>query len=734
MADTTLSFNVLARDNASRTVTKIGQRFDGLHTSVGKASAGMKAVPWLAAAAGAVVVGKSLIKMAESAAQDEAAQKRLAVQLQNSAHASAAQIAQTEDYITKAGRAKGVTDDELRPALGNLVRATHDVGKAQQLANLAMDVSAGTGKDLGTVSLALAKAQNGNVGALGRLGIATKDADGKTLSFQQITQKLATTFKGQATAHANTFAGKMERLKLTFDETKESIGAKLLPYAEKFSDWLLNEGIPALERFGGWLDDNKFKFAAVFVGISQAVVKMAKFVLPIVKTIDGAFRDFLGGMLHSAAKAFGWIPEIGPKLKAADEGFKNYSMTVDKAFDGAIDKANEWDKALAKTAKEIRLKANIQDLQSKIKTARAELSRRDLTKERRATLTASIKKLQQGVNDAQAKVNSLHGKTVTIDLKFTSAGVNLSAPSSVGRRALGGAIRGPGSGTSDQAGLFALSNNEWVIRAKASQKYGEKAMASINAGTAAVIPMADGGQVSWPSFDGRYNAATNRGARQFGGMFGPYGRALSWAKSQDPKHYQWGGVGNPGWDCSGFMSGITNVILGRSPNSRLFATGSFPTGMFSRGMGLFSIGSRRGNPGHMAGTLLGVNVESRGGDGVVIGSGARGARNGLFGGNVWHLGRLAGGGRAGDAPFDLLDPRGRNFLGGDVLQALSRGVLNRDRGGPVPPGWLAYNGTNRTETMGFARGDVHIHLHGTEQQLMNQLTKRLNDLHRGARL
>jgi hypothetical protein len=106
-------------------------------------------------------------------------------------------------------------------------------------------------------------------------------------------------------------------------------------------------------------------------------------------------------------------------------------------------------------------------------------------------------------------------------------------------------------------------------------------------------------------------------------------RAQKWAASQVGKPYIWGGVGPDGYDCSGFMSAVTNVILGRSPHSRLGSTASFPWGGFVGGVAPngFTIGSTRsyaGGVGHMAGTLAGMNVESRGGRGVVIGSAARG--------------------------------------------------------------------------------------------------------------
>ena len=453
-----------------------------------------------------------------------------------------------------------------------------------------------------------------------------------------------------------------------------------------------------LEKAAVWLKENRYQIAAVFVDISRGALSMAKVVLPVVKLIDHAFREFLGGILNGAAEAFGFLPKVGDKLKAAAKSFNAYSQGVDKGFDAAIKKAGEWDTALDRTSKELHLKANISDLQNKLKTARTELKDKNLTRERKAQITANIKSLTAQLKTAQRQVNNLHGKTVPIEIKFTSGGVNLSAPSRAARvgpgQAAGGPISGPGSGTSDQAGLFALSNKEWVIRSKSAQKYGPKAMASINAGTAAVFPMASGGP-TWPAFDARYNAAAKRGANRYRSGFGPYGAALGFAMGQRGKPYVWGGVGPGGYDCSGFMSALTNIIRGKSPYSRVGSTASFPWGGFHHGAGVFSVGSFKGNPGHMAGTLLGVNVESRGGQGVVVGRGARGASNSLFGGNVWGLAR---GGRAGDAAYDLLDPHGRNYLGSGVVEALNRGALNRDRGGMIPRGMsLVHNGTRRAE-------------------------------------
>lgn len=111
--------------------------------------------------------------------------------------------------------------------------------------------------------------------------------------------------------------------------------------------------------------------------------------------------------------------------------------------------------------------------------------------------------------------------------------------------------------------------------------------------------------------------------------------ALAWAKTQVGKPYQWGGVGPAGYDCSGFMGAIQNVIQGKKPNTRVWATGAFSGGTAPSGWKLkdkapFMVGITNAGVGHTAGTLNGTNVESAGGVGVRVGSSARGYNNGMF--------------------------------------------------------------------------------------------------------
>lgn len=124
-------------------------------------------------------------------------------------------------------------------------------------------------------------------------------------------------------------------------------------------------------------------------------------------------------------------------------------------------------------------------------------------------------------------------------------------------------------------------------------------------------------------------------------------RAQVFARGEDSDLYKWAGDGPAGWDCSGFMSGIIASLMGDlTPwDRRMFATGNIATlvergslpmiwpGMGDSGdfnMGVVYPWEMNSGIGHIAGTLGGLNVESRGGDGVVIGSAARGATNPLF--------------------------------------------------------------------------------------------------------
>lgn len=268
-----------AADKAEGRVGRLG----GSLAKVGKIAAA-------GAAAGFAVAGVALFKMGQAAAEDAAGQAKLAQALKNSTGATEAQVAKVEDWITAQGKALGVADDQLRPAIEKLAGATGDLGQAQKLASLAMDVSAGTGKSLEQVSTALMKAQNGQVAGLSKLGISTKDAAGKTIDFEEAQKRLAKLHDGQAAKGANTLEGKVNRLKLILSETGETIGSKLLPVATDLADWFLNEGLPKIEAFGSYLGD-------VLPPIFEKVKS-------VVSTVMGALQGDVGGKVDGIKAIF----------------------------------------------------------------------------------------------------------------------------------------------------------------------------------------------------------------------------------------------------------------------------------------------------------------------------------------------------------------------------------------------------------------------------------------------
>jgi hypothetical protein len=232
----------------------------------------------LAGVSASVLVGE-LGKSVKAFNEDEKAADLLKIAVQNSTGATDLQVASLENQIKKMEATTAVSDDKLRPALGNLVRATQDVEQAQGLLSLALDISAGTGKDLETVSIALAKAQQGNVGALTRLGVALDKDAVKSKDFDTIQRQLATSFKGSADAAAASSAGGMAQLSITVDNLYELVGSKLSPVVEDFAK-ILNNVIPtAAEKASG--ETNK---------VADAFFKIGK-------------QLFAGGLLDKLEKA-----------------------------------------------------------------------------------------------------------------------------------------------------------------------------------------------------------------------------------------------------------------------------------------------------------------------------------------------------------------------------------------------------------------------------------------------
>ena len=224
--------------NGSKDIDSIGER---------AAEFGKKAA--IAFAAAGAAIGAFAVSAVKAAAEDEAAQLKLAETIRSTTKATDDQIKGVERYITQTSIAAGITDDDLRPAFSRLVRSTNDVEDAQKLLNLALDLSAATGKPLETVTNALGRAYDGNTTALGKLGLGIDAADLKSQDFDTTFQQLSDTFGNFSENQAQSTQKQMERVKIALDEAKESIGAALLPVVQELTAYLLEKFIPALEAF-----------------------------------------------------------------------------------------------------------------------------------------------------------------------------------------------------------------------------------------------------------------------------------------------------------------------------------------------------------------------------------------------------------------------------------------------------------------------------------------------------
>jgi phage-related protein len=332
----TLKLSILGDvDNLNKSLKSATKDVDTFGDKIGKTGKMIGAAFVAAAAAAGAYAVKIGIEGVKAAVEDEKAQTQLALALENATGATNAQIAATEQSILKMSLATGVADDQLRPALGRLVRSTGDITKAQDLLTNALDIATATGKPLETVANALGKAYDGNTAALGKLGIGLSAAELKTMNFTQVQSRLSDLFGGAAARNADTYAGRIARMQVAFDEAKETIGFALLPILEKVINFINQNALPAINAFS-----NAFSLDGGGLGgqITQVGNLLTAVFTPIINGLVKAFgyvRDAIGDNLETF-KVFGayiatyLAPVIGTVLGGA-------LQVVGKIAGGVID-------------------------------------------------------------------------------------------------------------------------------------------------------------------------------------------------------------------------------------------------------------------------------------------------------------------------------------------------------------------------------------------------------------
>ena len=290
------------------------KEFKQLETTSQKAQFAIKkaAVPAAAALTAVVaVIGKSV----QGAIEDEAAQQSLARQIKASTAATDDQVASVEAYISSLGQSVAISDDKARPAFQKLVVATKDLTTAQDLLNIALDVSAATGSDLTGVSDALAKAFAGNMKPLAALSPELKNLIKEGASLEEVLAVLETNFGGAAKAAGDTAAGGLTKLGIAFGETQEAIGTAFLPVMEKV--------LPVVQKFAAWAEANPDLLAAVVVGLgSLAVATLA---------VNAAMA------LNPAVLITAGIVALGVALVVAYKKFETFGSVVRTVVNGVSD-------------------------------------------------------------------------------------------------------------------------------------------------------------------------------------------------------------------------------------------------------------------------------------------------------------------------------------------------------------------------------------------------------------
>ena len=276
-----LVVNFIGNNKLSKTTAAVSadlKKFQRTTDSVNKS---------LGRAFGAVGLGVGIAKLsgflkssAKAAQEDSQSKNQLALALKNTLGATDGVIKANDRWIQSTSNAVGVYDDDLRPALATAVRATGNLAKGQDLLNIALDVSAGTGKSLDSVTTALSKAYNGNTGSLKKLLPSLRDGE-------DVMSQLRTQFKGAAAEASKN--NPYQKIAIIFDNLKETIGEQLLPLIQRFAEYLNS-------------DDGRRNLqlvANLFGGIATAVATVGTFLLQnvaLIKAVTAAVIFTVGAI------------------------------------------------------------------------------------------------------------------------------------------------------------------------------------------------------------------------------------------------------------------------------------------------------------------------------------------------------------------------------------------------------------------------------------------------------
>ena len=309
-------------DVGSKAAQKDIARLEKKISAFGKKAVKSFAIAGAATAAYAVKLGIDAVK---GAAADEKQQAALATALRNTTGATDAAIKANQEYLDSLELQVAIDNNQLIPALQQLVTATGDLGQAQSLLSLSTDLAAASNLDLGTVSGILTRAVNGNVDALKKLKLPLDEDALAAKDLGALLVGLANVSKGQAAAAANTFAGRLETLRLRFAQASDKLGIALMPALILLADYIENKVVPMLDI---WITKNEDELNEALqgtVGNIKEVVDAFQDIYTVIQGVNAILPFGLGGWIKLAVAISTFTAASGIALAAAKK-FRDLKM------------------------------------------------------------------------------------------------------------------------------------------------------------------------------------------------------------------------------------------------------------------------------------------------------------------------------------------------------------------------------------------------------------------------
>ena len=542
MANADLTLRILAKDDASSTLQKVG-----------KAAAAAFSV------AAVVEFGRqSVLAFAEA----EKAQLKLTDAYSRFPAMSNVALGALRAYNTELMRKTGFDDDAIASGQAVLAQFRLTGQQVKDVTPLLVDYAAATGRDIPDAAKLLGKASLGNTRALKDLGISYKATGNQAEDFAAVQALVAEKVGGFAAAEAQTAAGQLRRLSTAYGELQEGVGGALAPALVNAADGMM----AVSDELGPMLDD-----LAELTGAASSAGSAVMGFVDSLRDLPGALPtglldgfgmglgSFVTGLLNADAPVEQVKEQMADLGYAFDETTQSFVKSVpaagaaaaaldplDAAADAAANSADALSTAwkrlndtLAKQASKDEAVKAVKDLRAALKgadeafsgTSDAALENRNAIRQAISAvsdyaqkidnpakrsrylasqidlITAALKKagaspdeierlvgpLQRvgtAAGGASSKVQSLASQIRNLDGSSATVYVN-TVTGGKAVHAAGGPVVGPG-GPTDDAVPAMLSNGEYVIRASSVKRYGLAFLDAVNSGRA--VGLRRGGQ------------------------------------------------------------------------------------------------------------------------------------------------------------------------------------------------------------------------------------------------